>query len=651
MNRKYVNLLAIIGLIVIITLSVTSYRHVMQLGDARNWVIHSYQVIELSESVLANIYYAENKERSYLLTNNQDNLILYNEAVKRINSDAVNIQEMLSDNPDQYMRAVNLTLLLKQRNELVKANIETYKKLGPETALQTIESGKSKLLLDEIGIIVNDLVLSEKDLLIARSSEIYKRTYDIILIKIVGTFFSLGLILACVLLLNNELALRTRAEKKLRNSEEELIRLAYYDSLTGLPNRSMLVDLLNEEINKLSIKKTIVLFLMDIDNFKNINDSLSHDIGDELIAAFSERLHFRLSSDDIIARLGADEFVIIKIINEIREIDELANQIKSYFNEPLTVRSHKIFVTVSIGISIYPNNGFDGKTLLKNADIAMYKAKEYGRSNYQICTPEMSLKVEERALLDYHLHHALQRDEFILFYQPKLSLKSSSIIGVEALLRWNRPSIGLVSPDDFIGIAESNGLIVPISEWLIRKVCMQGKKWESMGIEFSNIAINISTRQFSTRDFAYTIKDILNETGFDPKKLEFEITERIMMENSFDNFAALRALKDLGIKITIDDFGTGYSSLAYLRDFPVDKIKIDKSFLSDIAHDNPNAQLVHAIIIMAHSLGIVAVAEGVETTLQVEILKSFDCDEVQGFLYNYPMAEEEIERLLSQKTN
>ncbi len=289
---------------------------------------------------------------------------------------------------------------------------------------------------------------------------------------------------------------------------------------------------------------------------------------------------------------------------------------------------------MSMGISVYPYNGVDAKTLMKNADIAVYRAKELGKNNYQFCTHEMTLAVEERALLDYHLHDAVLKEEFVLLYQPKVALHDESPVGIEALIRWNRPNGSLVYPSHFISLAESNGLIVPIGEWMLRTACLQGKSWLAMGLPVKNIAINISTRQFIESNFVERVVTIVDETGFDPSLLEIEITESILMENTNNNIASLKALKKLGVTITIDDFGTGYSSLNYLRQFPIDKLKIDQSFVSEITSASHDSSIISAIIVMAHSLGIKVVAEGVETSMQADFLQKHGCDEAQGFYYS-----------------
>lgn len=646
LQKKYINLIAIVGVLAIALLSYLFYVQIMWLKKTSDWVIHTYEVMEVTQSLLTDITFAENRQRNYFLSHDASYLESFTEVSKKIDNNAIRLQKMVQDNPSQYARSVSLSLLLKERLYLLNEGIKLYTQLGLPEILKKVPQGKGKRLMEEIRQSAYAVIAEEKSLLTLRINSLYRNIFNIGLLKLAAVSFSAGLIVFILWLANRQVKWQRQAEDKIRASEDELFRLAYYDTLTGLPNRTMIVNKLDQAIYDLKDKQNIFLFLIDIDHFKNINNSLSHEIGDELLLTFYDKIHVLFSENDVFSRLSGDEFAILAIREKVDDVKILASKIINSFKEPIMIRSHKIFITVSIGISVYPYNGLDAKTLMKNADIAMYRVKELGRNNYQFCTPEMALEVKERALLDYDLHQALHHNEFILLYQPKISLHDEKVIGIEALMRWNHPSSGSLSPENFIGLAESNGLIVPISEWLIRAVCTQIKEWKAAGLSVHNVAINISTRQFGITNFSTNIKNILAETGVDPQCLEFEITERVLMENSFDNFSALRELKDMGIKITIDDFGTGYSSLSYLRHFSIDKIKIDKSFIEEITESNPESNIIKAIIVMAHSLNISVVAEGVETAVQAAVLKRYGCDEVQGFLYNHPLPAEKIQRLL-----
>lgn len=644
--KKYVNLIAIVGILAISLLSYLFYIQILWLKQASDWVIHSYEVMEVTQALVSDITFAENRQRNYFLTKDQSYLDAFAESSQKIESNSVLLQKMVQDNPSQYARSISLSILLKERISLLNKGIEIYAKLGLPEILKKLPQGQGKYVMKEVRNLAYTIIAEEKNLLALRINALYRNIFTIGILKLIAISFSATLIAFILWIANRQAKWQQQAEDKIRASEDELFRLAYYDTLTGLPNRTLLMSEIDQAIYNLKNKQNLFLFLIDIDHFKSINNSLSHEIGDELLLAFFDKFHVYLHEDDIVSHHSGDEFAILIIREKVEDVKLLAAKIINSFKEPIMIRSHKVFITVSIGISVYPYNGLDAKTLMKNADIAMYRVKELGRNNYQFCTPEMALEVKERALLDYHLHQALHQNEFVLLYQPKISLHNEKIIGIEALMRWNRPSTGLLSPESFIGLAESNGLIVPISEWLIRAVCMQIKEWKEEGLFIHNVAINISTRQFGITNFSTNIKNILKETGVDPQCLEFEITERVLMENSFNNFSMLHELKDMGIKITIDDFGTEYSSLSYLRHFSIDKIKIDKSFIEEITESNPESNIIKAIIVMAHSLNISVVAEGVETEVQATVLKRYGCDEVQGFLYNHPLPAEKIQTLL-----
>ncbi len=649
LRRTYLNVMSIIAVFIILFLTLFSYLEIRQLREANQWVIHTHVIIETTADLLNNISFAESGQRGYLLTNDKSYIASYSDEIKNINKNLAILQNLVHDNLKQFIRALSLASLLKERIDFLNYALTQYEKQGPSQAVKAVMTGQGQHLTEKIRDVAYEIISEENKLLTKRSTEAFNSTLKTIIWILLGNFFSLAIIISCLMVLNKHLNYRQRAEKQIRDKEEELYRLAYFDVLTNLPNRAALNEKIEQIINGLADNQTFALLLLNIDNFKNINDSLGHKLGDELLIVFAERLGNFLPANSIISRIGGDEFVIIlQNVEQIKDIVTIVKKIQSFFSDPQVVHNHRVFVTGSIGISIYPNNGTDAKSLLKNADIAMYRAKDLGKNNYQFCTPEMAIEVEERAMFDYHLHQALQREEFILLYQPKMSLADGKIIGVEALIRWNRPDGKLISPDYFISLAESNGLIIPISAWMVRTACYQMKKWQEAGLPIYNLAINVSIRQFIISDFVGSTRDILQETGLDPQFLELEITERILMENSYNNFSTLLTLKSMGIKITIDDFGTGYSSLSYLRLFSLDKIKIDKSFLQEIQVSHPSSPIIKAIIVMAHSLGIIVVAEGVETALQAEVLKSYHCDEAQGFYYSHPLPAQEIEKLLTK---
>lgn len=431
-------------------------------------------------------------------------------------------------------------------------------------------------------------------------------------------------------------------DRKLAN--EQIKFLAYYDSLTGLPNRALLQDRLSKSLAaaRRSHEKVAVLFL-DLDRFKNINDSLGHSHGDYLLQKVARRLELCAREEDTVARLGGDEFVIV--LNSIACSADAAHIAERICHEVATsfdVLGQSLNVTGSIGISLSPEHGNNAETLIKNADAAMYRAKEEGRNTYRFFSQELTTQATERLILESSLRSALEEKQFSLRFQPELNLATGAIICCEALLRWNHPALGAVSPDRFIPIAESTGMIVQIGEWVLRAACREARKWQQESQVAVPIAVNVSAVQLNHPGFCASIESILEETGLDPKYLEMELTESVLLAHQDLTYRVFRDLEALGISITIDDFGTGYSSLSYLKQFPVRKLKIDRSFIRDIDTDADNAAITAAVIHMAKCLQIEAVAEGVETQAQLSRLRAMACDHVQGFLLGEPMIGELI---------
>ncbi|NUU01907.1 putative bifunctional diguanylate cyclase/phosphodiesterase [Herbaspirillum robiniae] len=433
--------------------------------------------------------------------------------------------------------------------------------------------------------------------------------------------------------------------------EAEMRHQATHDALTGLPNRNMLHDHLQRAINNARQKGglTAVAFV-DLDQFKFINDSLGHQVGDELLKTVAQRLQSCLRDSDMVARQGGDEFVLVLQNQTGGEagIAEVMQRILAAVSRPWQAGDREFHITSSIGVSRYPTDGKDVETLLKSADSAMYRAKEQGRNNFQFFAPWMDSQVSNRLEMLISLRRALDQQEFKLFYQPKLSLKDGSIIGAEALIRWESPEQGMISPDRFIPFAEEAGLIVPIGEWVLRTACRQNKAWQDAGLPPVPVAVNLSPRQMNPAlpDF---VADVLAQSGLAAAWLELEITENVVMKDAEKTVAALHALKRLGLQISVDDFGTGYSSLSYLRRFPVDALKIDKSFVRDIARDADSAAIVKAVISLAHILNLRVIAEGVEDEEQHAFLKENGCDEVQGYYFGKPMTAADFTRRLGEE--
>ncbi|MCX7921066.1 MAG: EAL domain-containing protein [Clostridia bacterium] len=447
---------------------------------------------------------------------------------------------------------------------------------------------------------------------------------------------------------------------ELKSSEEQLTHLANHDFLTNLPNRILFHDRLKQAMvwaNHHGYISAVVL--LDLDRFKEVNDVLGHDSGDILLKEVAVRLRTVVLETDTIARLGGDEFIII--VNEMNSQDEIkkvAKRILEAFKEPFIVGVHKLYVTCSIGISLYPQDGNSIEILIKNADLAMYCVKSQGRNGYRLFTADMSNVISERMELENNLRKALERKEFVLYYQPIVDVVSGKVAGMEALVRWHHPELGIIPPAKFIPVAEDSGLILQIGEWALRRACQQNKEWHKEGLPKLKISVNLSPRQFQHPDIVEKITHILEDTGIDPKCLMLEITESMAMNDVKSTVHKLNKLHDLGILIAIDDFGTGYSSLSYLRNFPIYAIKIDKYFIKDMTNDPGNAAIVMTMIAMANSLNLKVIVEGIETEQQLEFLRtlkwdqrlsSLECAEIQGYLFSRPVRAEEFASLIGQQ--
>jgi diguanylate cyclase (GGDEF)-like protein len=430
--------------------------------------------------------------------------------------------------------------------------------------------------------------------------------------------------------------------------EERIEYQAFYDALTGLPNRILFNDRLKLALSEaLRCRKMVAVMFLDLDRFKVINDTLGHDIGDLLLKAVTSELTGCLRQRDTVSRMGGDEFLFI--LPDIGGIDQarvVAKKILDHLNKPILAGSHELFISASIGISLFPFDGEDLEHLVKNADTAMYVAKNNGRNSYQFYDPYMNAKAEKSLQMENSLRRALERSEFLLHYQPRFDLTSGRITGMEALIRWQHPELGLVPPADFIPLAEELGLIVPIGEWVLRTACLQNKGWQEEGIR---ISVNISASQFQRDGFIDTVKRVLEETSMEPRWLELELTESVIMNNATMAVVKLKQLKEMGIQISIDDFGTGFSSLSYLKYFPIDSLKIDRSFIKDIPSAPKDTAITKTIIALGRRLGLKVVAEGVETEEQFEFLSSRRCNEVQGYLISRPLPPDEAIGLLREK--
>jgi len=427
-------------------------------------------------------------------------------------------------------------------------------------------------------------------------------------------------------------------------AEKQIQFLAYYDALTGLPNRTLLQDRLSKALAGARRRKDkVALLFLDLDGFKTINDSLGHSVGDLVLQEVAERLKRFAREQDTVARVGGDEFLIVlTAVKDAADAAVAAERLMHAMTVELVIQGRSLSISCSIGIGIFPEHGTDGETLIKNADAAMYCAKESGCNSFRFFSEGMNAEAMERLTLEHGLRLALEKRELFLVYQPQMDIATGKTTGLEALLRWQHPELGLVRPDKFIRIAENSGLIIPIGEWVLRTACSQARKWQDEGLLAVPVAVNVSAVQFRQEDFCELIGRVLWETGLAPQYLEMELTESLLLSNAHVTLSVLQNLRAMGLKLAIDDFGTGYSSLSYLRQFPVSKLKIDRSFIRDVAVNPDDAAITTAIIGMAKSLNLKVIAEGVEDEAQMSFLRARQCDEIQGYYFSKPLVVEKV---------
>ena len=436
-------------------------------------------------------------------------------------------------------------------------------------------------------------------------------------------------------------ACRDISERK--RTQQEADFLAFHDALTGLPNRLLFKERLEQTLVRVRQRDSIIaLLFIDLDHFKQVNDTLGHSVGDQLLRCVAKKIQSVFRNEDMVARLSGDEFtVLLSELNNRHDIDTVINKLMQAFRKPMVMDNRELFQSISVGVSVYPQDGQDAETLMKNADAAMYRVKDDGRQNYCFYTPELTHSAQENLLYRGQLQYALENREFELHYQPLISLTDNKIVGFEALIRWRHPELGLVPPDKFIGHAEESHLIIPIGIWVIETVCQQIIEWQTNGVVFEKIAVNVSGIQLRP-GFANTVADILCETQFAPRFLELEITETFLMQGLKQPVNQLQELRKLGIKLAIDDFGVGYSSLSQLKQLPTQCLKIDRSFVGDIVDDLDDRAIVEAVIGLGQILNLAVTAEGVETSEQHSLLKKMGCQKAQGYFYAKPSPAAEI---------
>ena len=434
-------------------------------------------------------------------------------------------------------------------------------------------------------------------------------------------------------------------------ASQQIEHVAYHDALTGLPNRPLFLDRLIVALSQAARHDyKIAIFFFDVDHFKDINDTLGHSHGDALLKELADRIRKSVRASDTVSRFGGDEFTIFaQHVDRVEDVARIAQKLLDTVKEPFRIAGQELFVSVSVGISIYPLDGTDPETLLKNADAAMYRAKEQGRDNYQIYAPAMNACAIERLSLETQLRRALENEELEVHYQPLVELDSGMVYGAEALLRWRRPDGRLAAPRTFMRALETSGLIVPVGDWVLQRACAEAVEWSDIEGAHIGVAVNVAARQFQRPDLAARIAAVLASTGLEPSRLELEITETCAMQNAEANVRMLRELKRAGIRIAIDDFGTGYSSLHYLKRFPIDTLKLDRSFVQDVTEDQGDAAIATAVVSMAASLGLKLVAEGIETPEQLAFFRERRCARGQGFLFGRPMPADEFRAFLRER--
>ena len=470
-----------------------------------------------------------------------------------------------------------------------------------------------------------------------------------------GTVAGATFLILCVTLHLSVLDARmaSKAEKmaaSLQRANDELQQIALHDPLTKLPNRVLLDDRIQQAIvHAQRSKRMCAVLFIDLDRFKTINDSLGHMIGDELLRAVAARLASTIRAGDTVSRIGGDEFVILlREISDVETTTLVASKVLNALRGAIRVHEHELFVTPSIGISVYPTQASAAQMLITCADAAMYNAKQAGRNTFKVFTSEMNTFFPDRLKLEQDLRCALERREFELHYQPKVDVQLGRMSGMEALVRWRHPERGLLAPQEFISLAEETGLIIPVGRWVLEEACRQNKAWQDMGLPRLRVSVNMSGVQFRDPSLLEIISTALSSSGLDPTFLEIEITESVIMHNASDAIVTLERVKEMGVHVSIDDFGTGYSSLAYLKRFPIDKLKIDRAFIRDVSTDLDDAAIVRATIGLAHNLRLKVVAEGVETSEQLGFLRSLGCDEYQGYHKSKPVPAQELERALRE---
>ena len=621
-----------------------TYRTIANLIEASRIAENTLKVVEALKDVQGDVADSQIELRGYIIGGERERLERARAFLERGATRAETLRALSGAIADQTQQIELLGAQIGE--ELVRFDtlIEIHRRNGVAATLRNIRATAGPAAIHRVELLTAEL-LGAADARLARRTEQSRRSSDLsVITAAVATLFNLGLLGLVILL--------ARREIKERRQAEEVVRFgATHDPLTGLPNRLLLAERANRALTSAKSEgRSVGLLFIDLDRFKNINDALGHEAGDRLLQNVAGRVARCVRRSDTIARQGGDEFVVlIEAFQDPRDLAQVAEKILVEVAKPMTVYGKEFQITASIGISVSPVDGEDLRALLKNADIAMYRAKQQGKNTAQHYASGMNPGSVERLELEAALRHALERNELDLYYQPKVEARSGRVTGIECLLRWQHPNVGLVLPDQLVPLAEETGLIVPIGQWALRAACLQAQKWAGQGLPMFRMAVNLSARQFVSATLLEDVAGTIRETGMDPRWIEFEVTESVMLPDPQQAVKLLRNLKAMGVRLTIDDFGTGYSSLAYLKRLPIDCVKIDASFIRGIPVDASDVAITETILAMAASLGLKVVAEGVETHDQVRFLERRGCDEMQGYYFSKPLPAEELTAYLEEQ--
>lgn len=623
-----------LGFVILAVNALIAYKTIISLREATRSVEEGLRVVELLRSVSSAVGDSEAGQRSYIISERKEYLEDSSELLRAADRRLNDIRPLIGNDAVDLEKIGLLQSSIAARTAEFEHALELLENGDRQAALKAISTKASRRQLDDTHELFRQFRTRQGELFMQRTRQVQEHSRFSLATQSIANFSGLAFLCLIFYLVCREITVR-------RQTEEKLKIVATHDSLTALPNRTLLHERLSHALAKAQHHaQPLAVLVVDLDRFKHVNDALGHEAGDALLQVAARRVYDSLRETDTMARQGGDEFVVLMDELADREaITGVSQKILDAMVEPFVIEGQEIHVTASIGISAYPD---DGRTLLRNADIALYRAKGKGGNNYQFYSTQIDNHSREHLALESELRRALERDELTLHYQPKVNVAAGHVCGMEALLRWQHPQIGLVPPDRFIPIAEESGLIRPIGAWVLKTACMQNRAWQRQGMRRFPVAVNLSPCQFAEESLLDDIKSALADSGLDPSDLELEITESMVMNDPEQAVNTLRRLKDLGMRIAIDDFGTGYSSLAYLKRFPVDCLKVDRSFVEDIPRDVDSMAIAQAIIAMAHSLRLKVVAEGVESEEQVSFLRGERCDEIQGHYFSAARAASEI---------